>query len=181
MSVPPTMSDTALRADHRWRPQERLRLPPRMRDWLADPGSLTARLRLHGAFRVAPRGDRIIRPTLAEQQLLGQVGRGRALVREVTLLVDEQPMVEARSVLPLDSLRGPNRGLAHMGSRSLGSELYRRPAARRDRVWVRYGALPSGQASCWGRQSRFIKRGRPLLVAEHFLPTLWQLVEEMDR
>ncbi len=149
--------------------------------WLADPGSLTARLRLYGAFRVVPRDDRIIRPTLAEQQLLGHIGRQRALVREVTLLVDDQPMVEARSVLPLASLRGPNRGLAHMGSRSLGSELYRRPMARRDRVWVRHGAAPSGQTPCWGRQSRFIKRGRPLLVAEHFLPALWRRVEDMDR
>jgi len=175
------MPDTAMRADARWRPQEQLSLPPLVRDWLADPGSLTARLRLYGAFRVVPREDRIIRPTLAEQQLLGRIGRGRALVREVTLLVDEQPMVEARSVLPLASLRGPNRGLAHMGSRSLGSELYRRPTARRDRVWVRYGDAPSGQTPCWGRQSRFIKRGRPLLVAEHFLPALWRRVEEQDR
>ena len=87
----------------------------------------------------------------------------------------------ARSVLPLASLRGPNRGLAHMGSRSLGSELYRRPMARRDRIWVRHGAAPSGQTPCWGRQSRFIKRGRPLLVAEHFLPALWRRVEDMDR
>jgi len=154
------MPDTAMRADARWRPQEQLSLPPLVRDWLADPGSLTARLRLYGAFRVVPREDRIIRPTLAEQQLLGRIGRGRALVREVTLLVDEEPVVEARSVLPLASLRGPNRGLAHMGSRSLA---------------------PSGQTPCWGRQSRFIKRGRPLLVAEHFLPALWRRVEDMDR
>ena len=70
-------------ADARWRPQEQLSLPPLVRDWLADPGSLTARLRLYGAFRVVPRDDRIIRPTLAEQQLLGHIGRQRALVREV--------------------------------------------------------------------------------------------------
>ena len=62
------MPDTAMRADARWRPQEQLSLPPLVRDWLADPGSLTARLRLYGAFRVVPREDRIIRPTLAEQQ-----------------------------------------------------------------------------------------------------------------
>ena len=124
------MPDTAMRADARWRPQEQLSLPPLVRDWLADPGSLTARLRLYGAFRVVPREDRIIRPTLAEQQLLGRIGRGRALVREVTLLVDEEPVVEARSVLPLASLRGPNRGLAHMGSRSLGNLLLKYPKIR---------------------------------------------------
>ena len=47
------MPDTAMRADARWRPQEQLSLPPLVRDWLADPGSLTARLRLYGACACA--------------------------------------------------------------------------------------------------------------------------------
>ena len=172
------MPDTALRADTRWRAQERLVLPPLIRDWLADPGSLTARLRRHGPFRVAPRHGAIERPTLEEQAQLGRIGRRYALIREVTLYVHEQPVVEARSVLPLASLANANRSLGHMGSRSLGSELYRPPLAHRDQVWVRFGLSPSGQGPCWGRQSRFVKRGRPLLVAEHFLPALWELIRD---
>ncbi len=175
------MPDTALHADAHWRAQERLVLPPLIRDWLADPGSLTARLRGLGPFRVAPSRRVVGAPDFEEQHQLGQMGRQRALIREVTLLVHERPVVEARSVLPLTTLAGANRSLAHMGSRSLGSELYRRPAARRDQVWVRFGLSPSGQGPCWGRQSRFVKRGRPLLVAEHFLPALWDLLLEPDR
>lgn len=174
------MSDAAIRADSRWRFQEQLNLPSQVRDWLSDPGSLTARLRQYGVFRVAPQHDRIIHPTRTEQQLLDCVDDDQALIREVTLMVNEQPVVEARSVLPLSSLTGANKSLGQMGNRSLGSELYRPPKAHRDQVWVRYGTSPSGQGPCWGRQSRFIKRHRPLLVAEHFLPTLWQMVEQTD-
>lgn len=167
------MPTTALRADHQWRALERLTLPPVIRDWLSDSASLTARLRRHGAFRVAHGASWIGRPDADEQRLLDHSGRRFALIREVTLLLDGEPVVEARSALPVISLNGANRGLANMGSRSLGSELYRRPAARRGRVWVRHGATPAGHGPCWGRQSRFIKRGRPLLVAEYFLPALW--------
>ena len=167
------MPNSALRADERWRALRRLTLPPTIRDWLADPGSLTARLRRHGRFRVLHGGSRIAAPAADEKRLLSHTGRRVALIREVTLLLDDEPVVEARSVLPLASLGGANRGLANMGSRSLGSELYRRPPAHRDRVWVRYGRTPTGQGPAWARQSRFVKRGRPLLVAEYFLPALW--------
>ncbi|EKF73414.1 chorismate lyase [Alcanivorax hongdengensis A-11-3] len=168
------MPPAALHPDTLWRPLEQLVLTPVLRDWMADPGSLTARLQRHGRFRVQPGRHAITPPSQEERQLLGLPGRQAALIREVTLLLDDTPVVAARSVLPLSSLRGANRVLGHMGSRSLGSELYRRPAALRDQVWARYGAPHSGEAPCWGRQSRFIKRGHPLLVAEYFLPALWQ-------
>lgn len=161
-----------------WRALERLTVPPLLRDWLSDPGSLTARLRHHGSFRVAPGASWIGPPTADERTLLGHTGRRFALIREVMLLLDEEPVVEARSVLPLTSLRNGNRSLASMGSRSLGSELYHHPVACRDRVWARYGLTPAGRGPCWGRQSRFLKRGRPLLVAEYFLPALWARLDE---
>jgi chorismate--pyruvate lyase len=174
------MPDTLLRADNQWRELHTLTLPPTIRDWLSDSGSLTARLRRHGRFRVLPGASWSGIPEPEERHQLGHSGRHHALIREVTLLLDEQPAVEARSVLPLTSLAGANRGLGHMGSRSLGSELYRRPAARRARVWVRHGLTPHGLGPCWGRQSLFVKRNRPLLVAEYFLPGLWAHLGEHD-
>jgi len=170
------MSNTALRADTRWHALERLTVPCVLRDWFSDPDSLTSRLRRHGVFRVAPGASWIGRPTFDERALLAHSGRRYALIREVMLLLDDVPVVEARSVLPLHSLRHANRGLANMGSRPLGEELYRHPAAQRDQVWVRYGMTPADRGPCWGRQSRFIKRGQPLLVAEYFLPALWEQV-----
>lgn len=162
--------------DPHWRPLEQLVLPPQVRDWLADPASLTLRLRRHGQFRVQPGFQGITFPDTDEAQLLALPPRRAALIREVTLLLDDVPVVVARSVLPLDSLTGANRSLGHMGGRSLGLELYKRPACLRDQVWARYAAPRAGLAPCWGRQSRFIKRGLPLLVAEHFLPALWEKI-----
>src|SRR5690606_32663685 len=145
-----------------------------MRDWLADAGSLTRRLQRFGTFRVVPQRQMIAVPRAEEAALLGLPGRQQALIRQVLLYVDGVPVVFARSVLPLASLKGANRVLGHMAKRSLGAELFRAPRAQRAQVWAAQAAVPaSAGQTCWGRQSLFIKRGKPLLVAEFFLPALW--------
>lgn len=164
----------------RWQPLSRVRAPAPVTGWLADAGSLTHRLRKLGDFRVHPLQQRIAPPTAQEARLLGLPPRRAALIREVCLHVDDVPVVYARSVLPLASLRGANRVLGHMARRSLGAELFRRPGAQRCAVWAATfppETLPvaAGDMPAWGRQSLFRKRGQPLLVAEVFLSALWPL------
>lgn len=161
-----------------WRPLERQPLPPIIGDWLADSGSLTRRLRRHGRFAVQPVRQQIATPTATELQLLALPARQQALLREVFLLLDDTPVVFARSVLPLASLQGANRVLGHMARRSLGLELFRPPKAERRAVWVTHAeaatlSVPGAAEHVWGRQSMFIKRGKACLVAEFFLPALW--------
>ncbi|MEQ3635119.1 chorismate lyase [Alcanivorax sp.] len=170
------MLPAALHPDSLWRPLEQLVLPPIIRDWMADPGSLTRRLKHHGHFSVVPGLHTIALPRADERRLLPLPVRRVALIREVTLHLDDTPVVAARSVLPLTSLAGANRSLGHMGSRSLGLELYNRPTCQRDQVWARLASADQDHSLCWGRQSRFIKRGAPLLVAEYFLPALWEKI-----
>ncbi|BAP13020.1 MAG: chorismate--pyruvate lyase [Alcanivorax borkumensis] len=168
------MLPAALHPDSLWRPLEQLVLPPIIRDWMADPDSLTRRLKRYGHFSVVPGLHAIALPRADERRLLSLPVRRAALIREVTLHLDDTPVVAARSVLPLTSLAGANRSLGHMGSRSLGLELYNRPICQRDQVWARLASTDQHHSLCWGRQSRFIKRGAPLLVAEYFLPALWE-------
>ncbi|MEY1660760.1 chorismate--pyruvate lyase family protein [Isoalcanivorax beigongshangi] len=164
-----------------WQPAQQRRLPPLVRDWLLDTGSLTARLRRHGRFAVRLLQEGISAPTATEARFAGLSARQHARIREVELLLDDQPMVYARSVLPLTSLTGANRVLGHMARRSLGWELFRLPMASRDAVWITEvdgERLPHPQSGeqLWGRESLFRKRGQPILVAEFFLPALWTRV-----
>lgn len=163
-----------------WQPLSRVRPPSPLRSWLVERGSLTRRLQGLGRFRVEPLYQQVARPTAVEAMLLGLPSRRVALIREVLLLVDDQPVVFARSVLPLRSISGANRVLGHLARRSLGAELFRLPRATRRAVWaapVPPSRMPQAVVGpltgpCWGRQSLFIKRGKPLLVAEVFLPGL---------
>jgi chorismate--pyruvate lyase len=93
-----------------------------------------------------------------------------ALIREVALLGQGQPWVRARSVLPVGSLVGPGRRLRKLGNRSLGHLLFRDSTLRRGPIEIARLAQPEGLV--YARRSHLVFHGRPVLVAECFLPSL---------
>ena len=170
-------------AARRWRPGtrwSRQQLPGRVRAWLLDEGSLTARLvaASNGDFRVRVIAQSWRRPLPDERRALGLGAAGRALVREVALECGGEPWIYARSVLPATTLSGELRHLRRFGARSLGALLFADPRLAREPFEVAVLApddpllppdLRPGRA-VWGRRSVFRLHGRPLLVQEVFLP-----------
>ncbi|HEY9197713.1 MAG TPA: chorismate lyase [Gammaproteobacteria bacterium] len=157
-----------------------------LRAWLLDTGSLTRRVQqaCAGRFRVRVEMQGWGRPRLDEYRAL-RLRLGRiALIREVHLLCDERPWVFARTVIPVTTLRGGQRRLAHLGSRPLGAVLFADPRMQRGPVQVAriprdsalFAAAAQGldrrPAEIWGRRSIFRLGGKPLLVSEFFLPAV---------
>jgi chorismate--pyruvate lyase len=105
-----------------------------------------------------------------------------ALIRQVQLLCGGKPWIYARTVIPVNSLRGRLKRLAHLGTRPLGGVLFADPGMRRGVVElasIRPGQalytaatarLRTRPAAIWGRRSVFTITRRPLLVSEVFLP-----------
>lgn len=154
-----------------------------LRPWLAGKGSLTARIqRRCRHFSVAVARQELARPHADEAGVLG-IRRGRlAWVREVVLHADGRPVVFARSILPMGSLRGAWRLFAGVGGRPLGAALFADPRIRRGALaWKKLdGRHPLGRAAArsgalWARRSLFYRNGRPLLVSEVFLPEILRL------
>lgn len=158
-----------------------------LRDWLQAPGSLSRRLaRLGERFEV-----QVLRQCAAplrkhERLALGQPHYGLALVREVILRVDGEPLVWARSAVHQHTTRGPWKALRGLGSQPLAHMLYDDPRIRRSalqprrlsrygvtrrqlaRQWeVATGDAPSPQM-LWSRNSVFSCRGADLRVMEVF-------------
>lgn len=173
-------------------PRVRGRIPQRLRRWLWDRDSLTARLKAHcvsGGFSVRVLEQSWQRPMLEEARALGMAQGERALVREVYLLCDGVPWVFARTLIPVRSLKGAARRLRFLGNRPLGALLFGRPGIRRDaievarltpehRLFARLAAgLQEPPTAVWGRRTRFFIDGRPLLVNEFFLPRIPELAE----
>lgn len=154
-----------------------------LRDWLLDTGSLTRRVQraCAGRFRVRVEFQGWGRPRLDECLALHLRQPRRALIREVHLLCDDRPWVFARTVIPISTLRGRERRLAHLGERPLGAVLFADPHMTRGPVEVAcvrpgqalYTAAVQGlrqrPAEIWGRRSVFRLGGKPLLVSEFFL------------
>lgn len=160
----------------RWRAlrrPSRLDAPTPWRGWLQDSGSLTQRLvtASRGRFRVEVLYQGFCRPSRSESRALGLPPRQIALVREVLLHGGGEPWVYARSVFPVATLTGPQRQLGGIGSRSLGSLLFRDPSMRREPLQIGELKLADG-TRLWARRSVFRLAGKPLLVCEVFLPAL---------
>jgi len=167
---------------------------PRLRQWLAAPGSLTARLRLHGAVSVVvlDQGTRKLWPQ--ERRALGcTVGH----VREVVLQIDGRAAVWARSTVSVRAVKGPWRAIRGLGTRPLAELLFSHHAVQRgplfglalpsggpahrhlSRQWERITpmdkALTHAAAPRWARHSLFRHHGQPLQVLEAFAPWVSKL------
>ena len=169
-------------AEPRWRSIRKYttaQLPPQHRHWLLDDSSLTNRLieLNRGRFSVQRLLQGWQTPLPSESRLLAVPPRQRALVREVSLKLDEQTVVFARSVFPISSLQGELAHLRYLQNKSLGSILFGHPDMRRSPFELAHipgdsDYLPphlQQDSPAWGRRSRFILGGRSLMVSEIFL------------
>lgn len=157
---------------------------PALLDWLFDQGSLTRRLTRLSAdhFSVTPlcEGWQPLRDD--ECQALDLPPGSEGWVREVYLRGHGQAWVFARSVAARSALERGGLDMEALGSRSLGELLFCDQAFTRRAIEVCHyprAWLPSADASdtLWGRRSRFDRGELSILVAEVFLPSLWQASE----
>jgi chorismate--pyruvate lyase len=103
-----------------------------MRDWLATPGSLTARLVAHSdAFRVQRLHQKTMPCSLDEAAPIGLARRERVREREVLLCCDGVPVVLGHTVVPLSATARDWPLFSALGERSLGSTLFYDPKVRR--------------------------------------------------
>lgn len=165
-------------------------LPPGLRSWLTDTGSLTARIVARSQhFGVEVLEQRRARPMSDERRLFRLGGGEQLRVREVILYADGQPVVYARSVVAERDLRLAWRVFRGIGSRPLGAALFADPRIQRQplvstalkRGDARYhralAHVTAPTARLWARRSLFRFRGRDLLVTEVFLPAVLALCE----
>ena len=155
------------------------------RKWLIDTGSLTTRLQLsYSHFAVKPVTVKHAKPFADEAALLHLPAHKTALIREVLLLGNNQPVVFAHSVLPRASLRGAWNGLGRLGNKPLGAMLFANPKVKR--TPLEYKKLPrqhpismrvaehmqTSPKALWARRSVFSLNCARILVTEVFLPQL---------
>jgi chorismate--pyruvate lyase len=169
----------------------------RVRRWLGDSGSLSARLARAGqafSVQVLKQGRQVLHAD--EAQALGLAGTRIGYVREVLLRVDGGAVVFARSVTAHAPSQGPWRAIRGLGNRPLADVLFRpvagiartplefarlRPASRLRRqvarAWQQGSGEPVAAGALPARRSVFRHRGAPLLVMEVFaaphVPWCW--------
>lgn len=176
--MPIQTADYLLQAD--WHTPEQFPLNGEVSSWLLETDSLTARLKRKSKhFQVQLLSEiEYALPTRLQPEL---AGAKRAVLREVILRCDEQPMVYAQSWLPLATLQAISP-LAELGAQPLGEFIFRHPALQRGPIQLaRLDSQQLGlkaecpQAEIWARRSIFMLAQHPLQVIEAFLPEVYQL------
>ncbi|MGB4247034.1 MAG: chorismate lyase [Pseudohongiellaceae bacterium] len=152
---------------------------PVLQSWLLDPGSLTLRLKQQsaGQFRVVVIEEGWVKRQLPAllQCFPASVVRERMWSRRVLLQCGDTPWVAAHSLIPVSSMNGELKRLRHLHNKPLGEFLFRHPELRREQLEI------TRTADIWGRRSLFHLYGKPILVAEFFLPALFRDTSAQQR
>ncbi len=150
-----------------WYPIGELSLPEAAADWLMESGSMTRRFERHcGEVCIEPRQERFI-----HYEQLGEAAchlplNQRYWLREVVLSGDGIPWLLGQTIIPEETLSGPEQSLMHLGTVPLGRYLFNINEHRLTRDFIQAGL----QGSLWARRSLLRLSGKPLLLTEVFLP-----------
>ena len=155
------------------------------RPWLIDNGSLTARLQArYKGFSVEKVRLSYAKPLNGEASLLKLKPYQHALIRDVLLLGNHQPVVFAHSVLPRNALRGAWNKLGRLGNKPLGATLFANPKVKRTPLEYKKlscqhpismrvaGHFNIQTKALWARRSVFQLKCANILVTEIFLPQI---------
>ena len=141
------------------------KIPSYVSIWLLDSMSLTHKLKAkYEDFEVNVISQKENSPYQCEYKLLGSTNDHSVIVREVELLGNKKPVVNARSLIPLTD---DTRNILKIGSRPLGEILFDDPEIKRGHLEV--GSFENS----WARRSTFTLGETKLLVTEIFLESLY--------
>ncbi|EFE96653.1 chorismate lyase [Serratia odorifera] len=140
-------------------------VPAAVNDWLMELGSMTRRFERHcQRVHVEPQREGFISRAELGDEAEHLPESPRYWLREIVLLGDNQPWLLGRTVIPLETLTGPDQALVDLGTVPLGRYLFSSDALTRDYIHI------GRQDDLWARRSRLRLAGKPLLLTELFLP-----------
>ncbi|BGI51894.1 MAG: chorismate lyase [Candidatus Hamiltonella defensa (Ceratovacuna japonica)] len=148
-----------------WRSIAEPDLPLEVAGWLMEAGSMTERFERHChniIIDLKHEGFIEHQALSDEKELLPE--SPRYWIREVVMCADDEPWLLGRTVIPQDTLSGPEHALLNLGKTPLGRYLFSSKDLKRD--YIQTGR----QGDLWARRSLLQLSNKPLLLTEVFLP-----------
>ncbi len=170
--------------DPQWkktRPGIKQTIPSDARSWIYETKSLTRRLRQHygSSFAVEILFHRWKPAFLSECMLLKLPHQQYNLVREVLLHANGKPLILARTILPVQTIKIAKRNLSHLGTRPLGEVIFSYPKLERlelnttcvpYEIWTQALTKKTNiEQKIWGRRTVYAIHKQKMLVSEFFL------------
>lgn len=148
-----------------------------LKNLVTDQGSLTQALMSIDklSFEVRVLDEEIACPYPHEQEKLGRDIDRKAWIREVELCLFANPVVFARSIIPLSLVNQGSKGLAGLGNTPLGQVLFTDGnirVSKRDFLFFQ-----CDQTKLVARRTPYDYQDNTILVSEFFLPAITHLLK----
>ena len=134
--------------------------------WLNEPGSITSRIKSFSDFKLKLLRDGPGEVDAADDDLIISNYRENN-IREVLLYSDEEPLIYAKSIIPLETIRLGLGVLGNLKENPLGDILFSNPEIKKK--YMLFAKFESNKKIFYGRKGIYTVKGFPFSVCEIFL------------
>ena len=134
--------------------------------WLNEPGSITSRIKTFSDFKLKLLRDGPGEVDAAEDDLIIS-NYEENNIREVLLYSDEVPLIYAKSIIPLETIRLGLDILGNLKENPLGDILFSNPEIKKE--YMLFSKFESNKQIFFGRKGIYTVKGLPFSVCEIFL------------
>ena len=134
--------------------------------WLNEPGSITSRIKSFSDFKLKLLRDGPGEVDASEDDLIISNYKENN-IREVRLYSNEEPLIYAKSIIPLETIRLGLGILGNLKENPLGDILFSNPEIKKE--CMLFSKFESNKKIFYGRKGIYTVKGFPFSVCEIFL------------
>lgn len=134
--------------------------------WLNESGSITSRIKSFSDFKLKLLRDSPGEVDAAIDDLIISNYKENN-IREVLLYSDEEPLIYAKSIIPLETIRLGLGVLGNLKENPLGDILFSNPEIKKE--YMLFSKFELNKKIFYGRKGIYTVRGFPFSVCEIFL------------
>jgi chorismate--pyruvate lyase len=137
-----------------------------IKSWLLEQGPITKRIKSMKEFRLELIQDKL--SDVNEDEILFlNIHTKEIRVREVILYGNENPMVFARTIIPIATIEKGLKELGTLGNKPLGDILFEKDIFSKNDIV--FATFYDGKSLFWGRKIKYTVKDQPFSVMEVFL------------
>lgn len=137
-----------------------------IKSWLLEQGPITKRIKSMKEFRLELIQDEL--SDVNEDEILFlNIHTKEIRVREVILYGNENPMVFARTIIPIATIEKGLKELGTLGNKPLGDILFEKDIFSKNDIV--FATFYDGKSLFWGRKIKYTVKDQPFSVMEVFL------------
>ena len=134
--------------------------------WLNEAGSITSRIKSFSNFKLKLLKDGPGEVDITEDDLIIS-NYEENNIREVILLSNEEPLIYAKSIIPLETIKLGLNILGNLKENPLGDILFSNPEIKKK--YMLFARFQSKEEIFYGRKGIYTVKGYPFSVCEIFL------------